>query len=191
MRKIISEIELEKSEKKRKNLLGMVLIFILLFSSAGYFISDFSSEKKEVVYYQGIAFTKLETGYWQFSLGKNQYQVLNTPDEIKHIQIEARKAVSDYLNKPVYFEDNFPYIILEEITNNVGGFFERVGYACLESNCSNFPVKNCSSMVLIAKPSEKNKSLIKEDNNCVYIEYAEGEETKSADSLIFRLVGLI
>lgn len=191
MRKIISNDERKEKEKRNKTMIGVLLALILLFSTAGYFISDLTGGKKEKIVYNNIKFESDDNGYWHFLLQGKEFIVMSNPFQVENITINAQKALGDYVGKPLYFESSSSQIGIYEISRNIGDYVERINYACLSENCSEYAIKNCSTdNVVIIKMAEGNKSFVKDNENCVSIEYASGEEGKAVDAFIFRLLGL-
>jgi len=197
IRKIETQEERQKKEKKRNMIIGIILGLIMLFSTAGYAFMSFDDEdttiKKLTVL--GVEFTQNNYGLWDFTYGGNNYQTLFTPLDTINITGKLFKSIATYYNKPLYFgintladsSDNGNY----ELTKNLQ-MISKSQYSCLTSGCTeDYPIKNCSAdNVIIFKQIEGNISSISENNNCITLNYASGEEELIADALLFKLLKL-
>ena len=78
LRKIMSQEELDKKAQRNKMIIGIVLAIIMLFSTAGYFVMDFSSSKPQSIVFNNVKFTE-GSGGWDFNFNNNAYQTLFNP----------------------------------------------------------------------------------------------------------------
>ena len=71
MKKIISREEKDKKLKRNQWIIGIVLIFLMIFSTLGFAFSfrvnDNSSINQEIEY-NGIKFSRDGTGFWKFNV---------------------------------------------------------------------------------------------------------------------------
>jgi len=191
MRKILSQEDINKKESRNKTIISIVLALILLFSTAGYFVMDFSGAKQEKINYNNIEFARNENGYWDFSIQGQTFMTAYNPSEVANVSLKLPKALGDFAGKVLYFESSSSPIASSEISRNIGNYVARINFACLNEECKDYAIKNCSvDNVIIIKEAE-NESIIKTDENCVYISYALGEEAKTADAFLFRILGII
>jgi len=200
IRKIEMKEEREKRETKNKRTISIILALVLLLSTAGYFVSEMFQEKRNTLVFSGLEFRQTEHGTWQFSYGGISYETMYNPGEVKNISDlvseSLGKKVSDYYNQPLYISaepiEELPQMAVQELLTNLGKVVSRSNYACLDENCSqNYPIKNCSTdNIIIFKKSSVNSSIIKENEKCVIIEYAEGEQEKTADAFLFKIMDI-
>jgi len=206
IRKIMSTEELEKKSQKNKVIMSVVLAVIMLFSTAGYFVFDFTSTNEagssSKIEYNGVEFSKTDYETWKFSYGGNSYETLYNPNETSNVSVEAgfSKKISDYYGNVLYFSAE-PIESLsaggsQEILRNLENLISRTNYACLadDLNCTleqDYPVKNCSvDNVIVFKAAEGNNSVISQNEKCAVITYALGDDEKAADAFLFGMMGI-
>jgi len=186
MKKIETNQDREKKERKNKIILGVILGLVMLFGTAGYsFLSMERTSSSEKVKYNGLEFVK-QGEYWQTSIQNYNFYFSYLPNETSEINI--KKTLQDYANKPLYFANNGE--AGQEILRNLQYFVLRVQEACLLSeNCSeNLPVKNCSDNIIIIKEKESLASPVLEEDNCIYI--ISNNTINSADSFLYKILGI-
>jgi hypothetical protein len=200
MRKIVSKEEEEKRSKRNQLVVGGILILVMVASVLGY---AFGREQKdtstEKITYNGLEFTK--TGnLWNTNTGSYQFSFLYNPEEAGKTN-SALNQLSSYSNKPLYiYSENSEAGI--EIYRNLfyqNQIVQRVQNACLEGEkCEdeNYPIKNCTDNFIIIRENNQsdilnqNKSTIKQQNNCVFIEGNKGNLTQLSDSFLFKITGI-
>jgi hypothetical protein len=196
IRKILSREEQEKRDHKKKVIMSIVLAVIMLLSTAGYFVMDFSSAKKQTLDFNGIQFKQTDYATWAFDYGGKSYDVLFTPDSVTNISVSITKKINDYSNSVLYISGEPTEAIStsasQEIAKNLVSFISRVNYACLDSSCNqDYPIKNCSAdNILIFKNSLTNSSTITQNEKCIILSYTPFEEEKTADALLYGLLGI-
>jgi hypothetical protein len=193
MKKLLTKEEQDKKKKRNQLILGLVLIGLMLFSTAGYALSDRedSSSNIKKINYNGIDFIKDSSDYWRFSLNGYDFITQYNPEETKEIKTLGSKLLADYNGKPLYFSGE-AVPAFSEIERNIGRFALRTSMACLSENCSgDYPIKSCSEDNIIAIQIT-NDSLgdISQDTNCIFINSNELNQTKYADAVLFEILGI-
>ena len=185
MRKVESVEKREKKEKKRQQLLSGILIFVLLFSIAGYAaFSGTNKEKDNQRIYNGLSFN-LENGFWKTMINEKELVFFSLPYDLGNISIEMDRIFSDYSEKPLYFVGSYP----STIPYNLDGIPIRMQNACIENHScldATLPIKNCSEDNLLIF-IEGNDSTIYQKENCIYLE---GDLMKVSDKFIYNLLGI-
>ncbi len=183
MRKIKTAEEIARKQKRNQWLVGIVLVGLLVISSAGF--SLMSSDEKngsEVVEEKGLKFYRQE-GYWVSSIGDQAFRFSYLPSEVENISILGNYSLEDYSGLPLYFvgESEATY----EILTNLARYVERYQEACFNnSSCEgNLPIKDCSSNLIIF---EEGDGVYKEEN-CVFIE---SNSVKTADAFLYNVLGI-
>lgn len=198
IRKIQTEEEKEKVQRRNRTIISVVLALIMLFSTAGYFAFDFadSSGLKEVEQ-NGVKFKQTDYGSWKFTISSYDFETRYLPQDLSNISISTTKVLSDYNGKVLYFSNepviDFSSIAMQEITRLLGNFILRANYACLDNNCTqNYAIKNCAEdNIIIFKKSISNVSRISEKEKCVVIEYNSNiprEEERIADAFFYKII---
>jgi len=197
IRKILSKDEIEKRDRKRKIIISVVLVAIMLFSSAGY--AFFSNDEKtaaktEKITYGGIEFIKTDYGTWQFIKNNYQFETKFMPNDTENISAQISKTLDNYYQKPLYFGVNSKADIASagsnEILRNIYPLIERNDLSCLDENCTeDKPIKDCFvDNVIIFK--ESNESVIKTEDGCIVLYSSLYEQERTADAFLFKLLEL-
>lgn len=188
MQKIISREEKARKEKRNQAILGIILVGIMVLSTAGYAL--FSKEKKDVkkLEYKGLNFVLQEDNLWHTNIQNYDFATTYNPEETENITGFLTLNIQSYVGKPLYFSYDSERIGIVEIARNLERFAERINSACLDDCKENYPVKNCSENIIIIK--DLNETLIRQEDNCVYI-FAKGEDvTRASDAFVFKILGL-
>ena len=196
IRKIMSREDIEKKEHKNRVIMSVVLAVIMLFSTAGYFVMDFTGQKTKTIDYNGIKFKQNQYTTWDFIINSQAYQTIFNPEETKNISVNINTTIYTYTNQPIYFS-GIPIETLsgpgvQEIVKNIGGLTLRNNYACVEENCSqDYVIKNClNDNIIIFQISNNNQTKITQKDKCVDIIYAEGDSERASDAFLFKILGL-
>jgi len=185
----MSRDEKEKKEKRDRIVIGSVLIAILVFSTAGFaFFSVINLDKGEEREYNGIKFVVRGDGLWHFLINGQEFSTAYNPEQTKNISIEGEINLQNYYKKPLYFSHDSDEQGVSEIVRNIERYAERVQLACIEQCEENLPVKSCEDNVIIIKAG--NETLIKQENNCIYILGEQNELIRAGDAFIFKLLGI-
>jgi len=194
IRKLMSKEEIEKKDHRNKVIMSVVLGVIMLFSTAGYFVMDFSGQKSSTVKYNNIQFKQNEYSLWDFVLNGQAYQTKFNPQDTQNISITILNNLASYSNQPIYFSgepiEDISGLGMQEILKNIQTIVSRSNYACLSLDCSgNYAIKNCSNdNMIIFKTSSNNQTLITQEDKCVRITYAAGEAERAADAFLFKIL---
>jgi len=210
MREIQTRDEIEKRENKNKTRIGMVLAILLLFSTVGYSLlnrdatsSSSSSSNNvqsnptgQVVEFKNIKFEAQDSGLWKFDLqgAQTSFYTSYTPQDVANINLPAI-TLQELANQPLYYSGNTLFV--SEIYTNIQPYVERVQEACLagsEEECDeNLPVKDCTSNFIVIRGPLGNSSSsprVVKDNKCIIVNAGESQILKTADALLFRILGI-
>jgi len=194
----------EKAKKKSQILTVIIsglLALLMLFSVIGYsFLNRRGIESGrnvnvlETIEYKGIEFQRISTG-WQFEIQGNKFLTMYNPQEVQNITINFPISLQEYYNKPLYFVDeDDSQRVVQELGGNLGDFVLRIRESCLDKECSeekNLPIKSCDNSehnIIIIK--ESASSFLIREGNCVFIEGKYSENIKTADALLFKILGI-
>jgi len=212
MRKIISKQEEDKKKKRNQWIVGVILIFIMIFSTLGFSFMGNTTEEPDIkkADYNGFEFIK-QGDFWFLSNLNNEnldYLVFrHNPNEVEK-SYSLLKYLNEYQNRPLYlFSENREAEL--EIYTNMNPFVQRIQKACLNNtvyginrtlnetmivetdffcNDENLPLKSCEDNFIII--TESNKSEIIQKNNCVFIRGSGENLTKLADEFLFKIFGI-
>jgi len=189
MKGIETREEKEKKESRNKLVIGIILVGIMVLSTAGYaFFSNEKSNPKEAINYNGIEFSRGDDGLWHATIQGYDFSFSYNPKEAENITSYISASINSYTNKPLYFSYDSDNMGTNEITRNIGNFVERVQYVCMDNCSENLPIKNCSDNIIIIK--EANETLIKQEENCIYILAKQDDVLRASDKFIFKILGM-
>jgi hypothetical protein len=188
MRRIESKERKRKKEKKNQLIIGVVMIALLVFSTAGFALfsgNDETTQENEKVTHNGYEFIR-QNNVWITEINTKNHAFFFLPTEIKNISIDITNNVLTYTNKPLYIVNT------NAATNQIAfnlypEYILRVQNACLNTtNCTNnYPVKDCQTDNIIIFQNENDTTNVYQNENCIYIE---GDVMKGSDKFLQRLL---
>ena len=200
MRKITERTKEEKKRTRNQFLVGGLLILVMVLSVLGYSLGRNNEEEEaEKVIYNGYEFTKTND-FWTTTIGSFQFSFKYNPYETEKISSQIN-YLNTYSTRPLYLSGGNMEAETEIYRNLFyqTGIAQRVQYACLQGEkCEDetFPIKNCTDNLIIIRENNQsdipnqNKSSIKQQNNCVFIEGRRENLTQLSDSFLFKITGI-
>jgi hypothetical protein len=181
LRKIKTAEELAKKRKRNQIIIGIVLIGLMLISTAAYSFLDNRDDSEKPVEYNGYKFYR--TGeYWLLNIGQQDFYFQYLPQETENISISGNWNLEDFYERPLYIVNDNP--ASQEVLANLARFASRYQEACLDECEKNLPVKDCSDNLIIFIEGE-NK--IWKEQNCTFIS---GDLIRGSDRFLYGLVGV-
>jgi hypothetical protein len=167
-------------DKRNKIILGVVLVFLLVFSTLGYSLMSSDSESSLKVNERGLDFFKVN-GLWKTVIEEQVFAFSYLPSEVENVEIEGIYDIGAYSNQILYFvtfNEAAP-----EILNNIQRFIVRYQEACVEQeNCGeDLPLKDCSNNIIIYEAGNDTK--VYKNESCVYLV---GDALKAADAFLYE-----
>ena len=187
MRKIISKKEQGRKAKRNQWVVGIILVFLMLFSVVGYAFVGRDKEENQKVIYNEFEFIE-QNGFWFTQIGNFEFVFDYNPDEVIE-QNASLKKVNNYQDKPLYLSSE-NYKASSEIYNNLNRFVLRMQNACTEEQeCEgDLPVKTCEDNFIIIKKTNETK--LYQNESCVFIEGPEEELVELTDEFLFQILGI-
>jgi len=184
MEKIKSSEEIAKGQRRNKIIVGVVLIFLMVFSTAGFALfgrSNSSSgnsgdNNQQSSYYNGQ--------YWVYNSGGQEFYFTNAQELAQKVPVSISLTLQNYAGGLI-FVDSENDLIVNEISINLGRFTERLQRACYGPCEEDLPEKDCTENLIIFTESEENK--VYQEENCVFIE----GNLVSVDAFLYKILGLI
>ena len=168
IRKIGTKEEAERKSKRNTLILSIVMITILVFSTAGYFSMRENSS--------GSADSGKELG-------------LSSPlESTKNVSVIMFKSLENYAGKTVYVASEYDSG-LYEINSALQDYAERIQPACYGMCNKNLPEKDCNDTLIVISrlnESEGEKGKVYEQDNCVFIE----GNLDAVDAFLYHLLGV-
>ncbi len=208
MREIQTKKEIEKKETNRKTTLGIIMVLLMLLSTAGYALLNQSSNNTgsssenqgnpngQIVEFNGIKFIGQDNGLWKFEVtgAQSPFYSSYTPKEVEKIRVPTI-SLQELSQKPLYYSGNG--LVFSEIYGNINPYVLRGQEACYQEsgkNCTDdLPIKDCSNNFIIIRElnDESNEtSKITREENCIFVNAKNSDILKSADALLFRILGI-
>ncbi len=194
MRKIETKEVIERRKTRTKILVGGLMIFLLVISTAGYAFFNNPSVERESIKYNDIRFERADNGLWVWEFeGQSFYNYYN-PEEINSFELsfDFYPTLNDFYDKPLYYTSGNEEAI-SILLYDLGRYSSRSQEVCLEgreANCSeDLIVKDCSNSILVFVESEQPKAY--KTNNCVFIEGSYDYQLKVSDKIVYQTLGVI
>ena len=199
IKKIVSKEEQERKKRTRNFLIGMVLVLIMLFSTAGYAINvAFSTQgtKANIVKYKDIDFVKDDAGLWEFQYNGQKFMTKYNPLELNDTKVSTGLTLANYKDQVLYYEFNESQEGVRELLTNLWDLNQvpkRIWRACLTDNCTiDVPVKSCSDDKIISFkiPLKDENERVYKQENCVFIVANETNQARYSDAFLYNLIGI-
>ena len=220
MRALESREAKEKRDLRNKTILGLFIIFIMVFSTVGYALwwgaqdrDEDQTENPDVKIYGNYTFTRTEN-IWltEFVSGSEKIQVMafHLPDELNgtnatNITIKGTPlTLDDFYGKAIYLvADDDNELMAASSFSFLGGIAGRMQRACLEEEendtfClkENLPIRSCGDAdeehaVIIVKETDIEPRVIY-DKGCLTVKGIGLENlTMASDKALFQLLGIL
>ena len=192
MRKIQSVEEAAKKQRRNKIAVGIVFIFLLIFSSAGFAFHGFGTgggsrggggpDLGEDI---GEGFSLQFNGeYWIYNVEGQQFYLSDHYRELEDISVNSAKNLGDFISLPLYISSE-NQDELNKISFNLGRYASRIQEACHESCEQDLPEIECESGENLIVFIESEEDKIYDGGSCVFIEGSGA----AVDAFLFDLLG--
>ncbi len=184
IRKLETKEEIERKRKRNTLILSIIMIGILMFSTAGYFSLRENDEGNANGGVQNIG------DYWIFTYGDQNIRLSSSPESAENVSILMFKTLESYYGKTVYVSSESE-TQLYEISSTLGRYTERMQAACYGKCDRNLPEKNCSDILIVIRAlnetEKEGEGKIYEEQNCVFIE----GKMNAIDAFLYKIFGII
>lgn len=181
MRTITNSEDLEKKRQKRVRQLSILLLLIMVVSSAGYaFLSrPVTPESTETVDQIG-SFTPLGDK-WVLNLGSGRsMQFSHKPEEVSNISVSVNVSLQDFYSLPLLIDAQGEE--KDEFLSTLGLYASRVQEVCYGPCERDLPEKQCNEQIVVVRKSQENR--VYQIEKCVFIE----GDTRAVDRFVFNLL---
>lgn len=193
MRKIQTEDQVKKKQRRNQWIIGIVLIVVMLGSSFAIIVDSFGSQKEKKVVYNNVVFQQ-SNGLWFAQ--KDGFNLISyyTPFQTENISSSV-KSIDNYRNKPLYIYSESREAEIEIYRNfdpQTNAIIQRIQQACPEKTlCSNeLPNKDCKNNFIIIKYSPENQTKISQIDSCVLIESSPEKILETTDEYLFKVLSI-
>ena len=189
MRDIVTRETREGKERRNKTIIGIILVGIMVLSTAGYALYQTGREEEtRQMIYEDTEFSLQNDGLWHFDVRGYEFATLYNPEQTENISGIIYTDLDDYTGETLYFSHDSEQEGINEIGRSFFGLVERIQKVCLEECEEDLPVKNCTDKIIIIRTVGEN--LIRQEDNCIYILSDEGEVLRTSDAFVFKILGL-
>jgi len=191
IKKIESKGEKERKQKRNQLTIGLILIFVMILSTAGY---AFDSGKQEKKIYQGITFIKGEDGSWASQ--KLSISTKFLPYEVKETNGSVLISSQMIDREKFYFSalSSDELVAANEVVKNL--FIQKTQQVCVDNEenkpgCENLPIKSCydqnfTSLIFVFRLNDTSINMEKKEN-CIFFNGNNENLIKAADKFIFNI----
>jgi hypothetical protein len=197
MRKIKSEEDLARSQRRNNIVLGVVMIGLLVLSSVGYSVMSADNDKAYAAEELGFKFVR-SGGFWVTEVNGEVFHFEYLPSEIADVEVNLSLGLDNYRNEVLYLVGSGDGA--SEILNNLNGYILRYQGACLGDavdlnnqtyvvpvgECDgDFPVKACDNNLIVFEEGDGLR--VYSDESCVYVV----GDLRSTDAFLYKILGII
>ncbi len=181
MERIQTASEIAKKELRRKRIGGIIIITLLILSTAGFALNGVGiksqNDSKEGFIFDGQS--------WIYYLGgQPTYRFAYGLDELNFTNFNTEKKLIDFGGKNLYI-DSENNLGTQEIALNLGRHTGNVGEACYGPCKRDLQELTCEgdNILIVIK---SNYTGVTDQSNCIFIE----EDLKVIDAFLYRILGL-
>lgn len=185
MRRIETEQERENRQKRNKWILGIILIIIMLGSTAGYAFSLISGSSSGAQGSQELPNGEpyFDGRSWIVQKEGKLFALSSSLEDTQNISVSISAKTSDYIGIPVYIASS-NLVVEQEIAGFMQNYASRVQRACYGVCEEELPEKDCTSNLVVWV--ESNESRVRQEDKCIFIE----GDVRAADAFIYNILGI-
>jgi hypothetical protein len=202
MRRLTSKATEAKSKKKKQLTVGLVLIFLMFFSTLGYSFQLLGNNGEiggnnldppaQIINYNGFEFESRGI-FWTLNKNGTNFIFTYNPNEVDKSSAGGEvNSLESYANKPLYI-DSESTEAKSELRANLLKFASNIENACLndEENCNEEIKITCNeNFIKIREVSNNALEGITQENNCVFINAKKENLIKMIDEFLFKILGI-
>ncbi len=181
MRRIETQEEREKRQKRRMHTFSIIMLLIMVISTAGYAFITFQENPDNAKKTSGQAQAQNFDSRWILDYKEQQLALSSSKESVANISAEIFLDVNNYAGNPVYIDSGNSSVILYELASSLQNYALKVLPACYGQCDLNLPEKNCSDFLIVYKKANENKVYQKE--NCIFIE----GDVRGADAFLYKI----
>lgn len=183
MKKIRSKEFIAKKQRRNQFIVGGVMVFLMLFSTAGYAL--FNGESKDKGQHGDEEGNKghFDGNYWIIEQGSEKYYFSKSLGEVENISVDVDVNLGNYLGAPLFIASDVDFVT-NEIATNLNRYALRLQKACYKSCEEDLPEKNCTENLIVWKDSENNR--VYQNESCVFIE----GDIRAVDAFLYQILGI-
>lgn len=181
MKKIRTQSDIEKSEKRKKLAVGFVLIFLMLFSTAGFALNGISNRGNSEQRNSGEPYNNGQ--YWVYQKNGQEFYFTYHLSEVRAVNFDFEKTLDNFEYSNLYVDSENPQMT-QELSFNLGRFVDRFQEACYGECERDLPEKDCRENLIVLRNNELNE--ISQNENCIFID----GDLKTVDAFLYEILEL-
>ena len=183
MKRIKSQEDLNREKGRNKLIVGFILIFLMVFSTAGFALFGRSSSSNDVSNSDQSEVDAYYDGYrWIYNVGGQQFYFANNLDSVKEIPVDISLTLQNYASSVFIVAESDE--VLNEISSNLGRYTARLQEACYGSCEEDLPEKDCTENLIVWSSSDESR--VYQEENCIFIE----GDLKTVDAFLYKILGI-
>lgn len=184
MKRIKSQEDLNRAKGRNKFIVGFILIFLMVFSTAGFALFGRSSSSNGGSNFDQSEVDAYYDGYrWIYSFGGQQFYFANNLDSVKEIPVDISLTLQNYASSSVFIVAESDEV-LNEISNNLGRYTARLQEACYGACEEDLPEKDCTENLIVWINSDEDR--VYQEGNCIFIE----GDLATVDAFLYKILGI-
>tara|TARA_Y100000034_G_scaffold135185_1_gene206041 strand:+ start:36 stop:581 length:546 start_codon:yes stop_codon:yes gene_type:complete len=180
MQRIKTAEEVEKKQRLVKIVAGAVLIFLMVFSTAGFALNGIGGNNNDNAEEDGAYFNGQ---YWIYNLAGQQFYFNNRVEDVSEIEMNISSKINEFSQQILYI-DSKNMEVGAQISDSLGRYASRIQEACQGDCDRDLPEKDCSENLISFKVAEERK--IYQEEKCIFIE----GDLLAVDAFLYRILGL-
>lgn len=183
MRRIITAEEKAKRDKKRARMLSVLMLVIMLGSTAGFAFISYQQDQQpqQASQQQGQEQLQETANGWLFRFQGQQLLALTSPAAAADVPLDTTVTLEQYAGETLYVDAESEAVV-NELATTVGRYASRVQQACHGTCERDLPEMNCTQGNLIVwKAADDN--MVSEEERCIFIE----GDMRAVDAFIYRV----
>lgn len=178
MRSLQTREEAEAKKKRNTLWMSIILIGIMVLSTAGYF--SLSGRKNSSSGNENIQQVGDE---WIVKYGSSFLRMKNSPESVNNVSVLISNDLNSYYGKDVYIASKNSGAKYE-IGQNLASYAGRMQEACYGTCEENLPEKNCTENLIVFNDSAESK--VYQEQNCVFID----GDLSAVDAFLYKIFGI-
>ena len=205
MRKIQTQVDIDRKKRKNQIVLGVIMVGLLVVAPLGYSLlsGDGDGGNSNKVNENGVEFFR-QNGLWVAEIDGVVFGFQNLPSEVSNVSVNVSADLGQYSGQPLYFVN--PNEGTNEVLSNIGNYILRYQESCLRQDSDgsvvggrwsedlgnstdcvgDLPVKDCDANLIIFESG--NFTEVHQDGHCVFIV---GDSIKGTDAFLYRMLQII
>ena len=185
MKRIETQEETEKKQRRNKIIVGFVMIFLMVFSTAGFALYGGNSGSNSDENGQTAQEADYNGQYWVYNVAGQEYYFTNSKESVQNqnIPVDISAMQNNFIGSSVFI-DSKNDIVTNELSINLGKIAGRIQKACYGKCNEDLPEKDCTENLIVYKLSEEKK--VYQQENCIFID----GDLNTVDAFLYKLLGI-